>query len=76
MTHESSTLYKLEGLDWKKDGRICLWGCIGLALDQYLKTHPDTKNIHFCLDNDKAGIDNIYGVFDEKKKRIYNTELA
>ncbi len=52
------------------------WGCIRLALDQYLKTHPDTKNIHFCLDNDKAGIDNIYGVFDEKKKRIYNTELA
>ncbi len=65
MSH--ATLYKLEGLDWKKDNRICLGGVTELALDQYLKTHPDIKNIHFCLDNDQAGIDNIYGVYDEKK---------
>ena len=73
MSH--ATLYKLEGLDWKKDSRICLGGVSELALDQYLKTHPDTKNIHFCLDNDQAGIDNIYGVFDEKKSEYTTRSL-
>ena len=73
MSH--ATLYKLEGLDWKKDSRVCLGGVSELALDQYLKTHPDTKNIHFCLDNDQAGIDNIYGVFDEKKSEYTTRSL-
>lgn len=73
MSH--ATLYKLEGLDWKKDSRICLGGVSELALDQYLKTHPGTKNIHFCLDNDQAGIDNIYGVYDEEKEKYTTRSL-
>ena len=73
MSH--ATLYKLEGLDWKKDSRICLGGVSELALDQYLKTHPGTKNIHFCLDNDKAGINNIYGVYDEEKEEYTTRSL-
>ena len=65
MSH--ATLFKLEGLDWKQDSRISMGGLSDLALEQYLKTHPDIKKIHFCLDNDEAGKNKIYGVYDEEK---------
>ena len=62
-----ATLYKLIGEDWETDNRISLGGISDLALEQYLTTHPDIKNITFCLDNDRAGKTNIYGIFDEIK---------
>lgn len=40
---------------WKEHSRIALGGTSDVALEQYLKTHPDVKELHLCLDNDKAG---------------------
>lgn len=62
-----ATLYKLIGEDWKTDNRISLGGISDLALEQYLKIHPNIKSITLCLDNDRAGKSNVYGVFDESK---------
>ena len=65
MSH--ATLFKLEGLDWKQDSRVSMGGLSDLALEHYLKMHPYIKKVHFCLDNDEAGKNRIYGVYDEKK---------
>ncbi len=40
---------------WKLHTRICLSGTSDVALEHYLKTHSDVKEIHFCLDNDEPG---------------------
>lgn len=40
---------------WKMHSRICLAGTSDVALEHYLKSHPEVKEIHFVLDNDKAG---------------------
>lgn len=65
MSH--ATLFQYEGFDWKQDSRISLSGVSELALDQFLKTHPAVKKIHFCLDNDEVGRNNVYGVYDKAK---------
>ena len=40
---------------WKAHSRISLAGTSDVALEHYLKSHPEVKEIHFVLDNDKAG---------------------
>lgn len=40
---------------WTVHSRLCLAGTSDVALKQYLKTHPDIKELHFFLDNDAAG---------------------
>lgn len=40
---------------WKQHSRICLAGTSDVALEHYLKSHPEIKEIHFCLDNDEKG---------------------
>ena len=40
---------------WKVHSRLCLAGTSDVALEHYLKQHPDIKELHFCLDNDSAG---------------------
>lgn len=40
---------------WKMHSRICLAGTSDVALEHYLKSHPEVKEIHFVLDNDEAG---------------------
>ena len=42
---------------WKAHSRISLAGTSDVALEHYLKSHPEVKEIHFVLDNDKAGRD-------------------
>lgn len=68
MSH--ATLFKLEGLDWKQDSRISMGGLSDLSLEHYLKIYPNIKKIHFCLDNDEAGKNRIYGVYDEKRGKF------
>lgn len=41
---------------WKQHSRICLAGTSDVALEHYLKSHPEIKEIHFCLDSDEAGL--------------------
>lgn len=40
---------------WAAHSRISLAGTSDVALEHYLKSHPEVKEIHFVLDNDKAG---------------------
>lgn len=40
---------------WTVHSRMCLAGTSDVALEQYLKTHPEIKELHFYLDNDAAG---------------------
>lgn len=40
---------------WTVHCRLCLSGTSDVALDHYLKSHPDIKELHFCLDNDLSG---------------------
>lgn len=40
---------------WKVHNRLSLAGTTDVALDQYLKNHPDVKELIFCLDNDLGG---------------------
>lgn len=61
-----ATLFKLNGFDWQADSRVALGGVSELALEQFLKTHSHIKKITFCLDRDETGINNVYGVVDEK----------
>lgn len=40
---------------WTVHSRVCLAGTSDVALEQFLKTHPEIKELHFYLDNDPAG---------------------
>ena len=40
---------------WKRVNRLSLAGVSGAAIPKYLETHPLTKELVFCLDNDDAG---------------------
>lgn len=40
---------------WQAHSRISLAGTSDVALEHYLKSHTEVKEIHFVLDNDKAG---------------------
>jgi len=47
-----ASIFKQNGLGWKKDHRLAL-GCLSdNPLEGYLKLHPEIKNIKFALDND------------------------
>lgn len=40
---------------WQAHSRISLAGVSDVALEHYLESHTEVKEIHFVLDNDKAG---------------------
>lgn len=72
MSHAS--LMKMAGGDWQEDWRISLGGTSDLALQQFLKTHPWIKNIHFATDNDLQGnkvLENEYNEDGTIKKAGY-----
>jgi hypothetical protein len=61
-----ATLLNMKGCEWRDLNYLSLGGVylskenvsetmLPLALSQYLKEHPGTRNIVFCLDNDDAG---------------------
>lgn len=50
-----ANMYKGSSTYWLQHSRIALCGVSDLALEQYLKSHPDVKEIRFGLDNDEAG---------------------
>lgn len=72
MSHAS--IVKFAGGDWHADWRISLGGFADLGLEQFLKQHPEIKNIHFCTDNDAQGIavlENSYNQDGSLKKAGY-----
>jgi hypothetical protein len=40
---------------WKMDSKLSLGGITDIALNSYLKRHPNIKRLIFCLDNDGSG---------------------
>lgn len=42
---------------WTVHNRLSLGGLADVALENYLSTHPDIKELNFCLDNDEKGIE-------------------
>jgi len=58
-----ASLLQMTGRDWKQDALLSLAGVfqmrrkdvIPVALDRYLKQHPDVHRIHLHLDNDEVG---------------------
>lgn len=69
-----ATLTKMCGGVWNEDWRVSLGGFSDLALEQFLKTHPWIKNIHFGTDNDLQGnsiLENKYNQDGSIKKLGY-----
>lgn len=58
---------------WLNDTRISLGGVCDNALEHYLSEHPNVKEIHFCLDNDAAGIAATEKYMQKYFKMGYNT---
>ena len=52
-----ATLVKRYGGDWRDSNYLSLGGTAPRALLQYLRDHPQIKEISLCLDNDRAGLD-------------------
>lgn len=55
MSHAALVLRN--GGRWWEQSRLALGGVADVALDEYLRTHPQTKKIVVCTDNDNAGND-------------------
>ncbi len=53
MSHMSAE--KLAGGNWRNKHYLSLGALAYDALPEYLKNHPEIKNVSFCLDNDIAG---------------------
>ena len=54
-----ATLRKVKRTAWDKCNYLSLGGTAPLALLQFLKDHPEIKQVYLCLDNDKAGLDGM-----------------
>ena len=54
-----ATCVKLRGGNWRKETYLSLGGIGGkampLALEQFLKDHPDISHVYLHLDNDQPG---------------------
>lgn len=64
------TLLKHHGIESFEHHMISLGGVANLALDYYLKTHPEINQIMLCLDNDEAGHFSCHQ-FNEKYQENY-----
>lgn len=54
--------------------KLQLGGVSDLGLEQFLKQHPEIKNIHFATDNDEQGkkvLENVYNTDGTIKKVGY-----
>lgn len=63
---------------WMVHSRISLSGTSDVALEHYLKSHPEVKEIHFVLDNDKAGQEAVKKYtpkYEEKGFKVINHVL-
>ena len=50
-----ATIDAMQGEDWQQDHRLSLGGLTPLALEQYLKDHPEIHEVVLCLDRDEPG---------------------
>jgi hypothetical protein len=52
-----ATLEWRSGKDWLQDHQLSLGGLAPLALNQYLKDHPEILTVVLCLDRDEPGLE-------------------
>ena len=65
-----ATLLRIKGRDWRRDGLLSLAGVyknrqqivLPMALEQYLKDHPEVRELHLHLDNDVVGREAAAGI--------------
>lgn len=82
LSHATLTLEKSKGMgladykeSWKKYTRLALGGVSDVALERYIKTNPDLKEISFCLDNDEAGQKNANQYKEKYEKLGYKVNI-
>ena len=76
MSHASlENIYTENPNAWRKDNRLSLAGTSDLALPQYLKTHPHTKELILCLDSDQAGRDAAVAISRKYTDKGYHTRI-
>ena len=71
---------KITGNDnaWQAHSRISLAGTSDVALEYYLSLHSEVKEIHFVLDNDKAGreaVEKYKPKYEEKGYKVVDHVL-
>ena len=72
-----ATLEKQHGFDWTKDSLLSLAGVyvvkregvVPKALEHFLETYPNVKNIHLHLDNDEVGRGAAQGIMKGLRER-------
>lgn len=56
MSHATLTNHKIKNpRAWEVHSRLALAGTSDVALEEYLKNHPDVKELYLCLDGDEPG---------------------
>jgi hypothetical protein len=70
-----ASLYKMNGMDYQDVHRVTLDGTSFLALDGFLKEHPEVKNIVSCLDSDEAGKKRSKAMVDTYTAKGYNVKI-
>lgn len=72
-----ASMLHMIGHDWRQDALLSLAGVfqikrqnvLPVALEQYLKQHPDVRTIHLHLDNDEVGRGAAQGIMKSLKDR-------
>ena len=72
-----ASLIHMKGWDWHQDSMLSLAGVfptkregvLPLALDHYLKQHPEIKTVHLHLDRDKPGREASKGIMQNLEGR-------
>jgi hypothetical protein len=71
-----ASLVKREGGDPYKNAILAIGGAHDVGLEQYLKDHPQCKNICFALNNDNQGREST-NIYKEKyEAKGYNIQVA
>ena len=76
MSHASlENMYAGNPNAWRQDNRLSLAGTSDLALPQYLKNHPHTKELVLCLDSDQPGRDAAVAISRKYTDKGYHTRI-
>lgn len=60
---------------WTVHNRLSLGGLADVALEHYLSTHPDVKELNLCLDNDDKGIQKSNAYAEKYRVRGYTVNV-
>lgn len=64
-----------DGNAWRQNNRLSLAGTSDTALPEYLKQHPQAKELVLCLDNDQPGRDAAIAIARKYAEQGYRTRI-